>query len=242
MGLDQLAHELNSLLDGSLRSVRLAQRALGERGSPQSHSDLARQLERATHAMRQMAVLLEQAMRLGRVQPQVFADATPLADALPRIMHGLASQAGERRIALHHSLDEGLHDQPIGLLSPIIINGLRNAMHACAAVAAPPQGHQVRLSLSITAAREVRLHMTDTGPGVGGGPMPRGHGIGLTVCRDLVAYAGGTLTLIDHAACPHSDGARPAVDHRGCTLLVTIPLAALGYCLAPPPAEGRRIP
>jgi signal transduction histidine kinase len=54
---------------------------------------------------------------------------------------------------------------------------------------------------------EVRLILEDDGPGLGSGPKPGGHAIGLSVVRAIVGGAGGRVALEDHAG-----GARILLD------------------------------
>ena len=60
--VDDLAHELNGLLDGSLRFVHLARRALVE---DPAASEAVRQLERAGAGLTRMGSLISRAMRPG---------------------------------------------------------------------------------------------------------------------------------------------------------------------------------
>src|ERR1043165_8537734 len=71
LSLGDLAHELNSLLDGSMRCVAQAQRAIGESDSSLSE-DVAARLRSAEEGMKRMAALLERAIRSPRPDMDLF--------------------------------------------------------------------------------------------------------------------------------------------------------------------------
>lgn len=97
-------------------------------------------------------------------------------------------------------------------LEQVLVNMLRNAVEAVAARAERPDGPLVGLSVAAGAAA-VTVTVADRGPGLDDAALaalftpfrsskPRGLGLGLVICHDLVAGFGGTLA----AACRPGGG------------------------------------
>jgi signal transduction histidine kinase len=230
--LDQFAHELNTLLDGSLRCLSLAEQAIdrGAGSNPVELQSVLGKLGLARQSMRQMARLLERAMRTGGVGPHTFIDRTPIGEAVRSIIAALRPQAAQHQIELSHFIESSAADLPIGPLTPVITNGLRNALHAVANIT-PAAGcvRKVDCTISLAAPDALCLRIIDNGPGLAPQAGLRrgagsGHGLGLPLCRQIVASLGGTLALSNRAAGAKDD---PSASSPGAALTVIIPTAAL---------------
>jgi C4-dicarboxylate-specific signal transduction histidine kinase len=200
MSVGQLAHELNSLLDGSLRTLGLALRQLEPApGDRRSADAVVTRLQTARDAMWQMADLLERAMREGGASSRVLSSDQPLAEEIPRILVLIGPLAESQGVAVRAEIGPEAGELPIGPLGAVLLNGLRNAVQACVRGGQDPK--HVELAAGVEQQNLV-IRISDTGPGdVGGehrdnGTWPGGHGLGLGLCRQVVLELGGRLELV----------------------------------------------
>jgi len=198
LSLRELAHELNSMLDGSMRCIGLAQSALNEASAdPQAVADASRRLAVAHENMQSMAALLEQALK-GR---STILESRPLGDEVRRIMESCRAKADQAGVTMTLHLQEAAESIPIGPLGPIVLNGLRNAIESCSE--SSDVVRQVEVSIGINSRTEIELFITDTGPGaaVTSPECPttksNGHGIGLELCKRIAASLGGRAELMN---------------------------------------------
>jgi signal transduction histidine kinase len=245
--LDQLAHELNSLLDGSLRCLSLAEQAIGHAGS-KTQIDLPSVLARLTLArqsMRQMAALLERVARSGRIGPETFVENSVIGPVMQMIVSPLQPYALQHEIELNVQIEPAAAALPIGPLAPVVMNGLRNALRAAAAATPPPGSvRRVDCIISLAAPDALCIRITDNGHGLAIAPRSLaagdspGHGIGLDLSRQIVASLGGTLALTDRA-CDDEDA--PASNRSaGAALTVIVPTRSL--TMPNPTAKGSHHP
>jgi signal transduction histidine kinase len=210
--MQQLAHELNTLLDGAMRCVRSAQRLLDETSrTPVSESTLTaghaepivQKLQLATSSMQQMAALLEAAMNAdGSYQPSLSSD-RPLGEFVPDLLTSLQPKASDHQVMLNLHMTNDAAAVPTGPLGTVLLNGLTNAIEACLSSMNVPR--VVEVSLSINTRSELVILISDTGHGIIEGrhihnatersTKPGGHGIGLTHCRQIIDDLGGRMKL-----------------------------------------------
>lgn len=188
-GVAELAHELGSMLDGSLRMLGLALRTLG-RANPthaeQSDRNLTeahRQVETASFALQRMADLVHAAMQ-GATLPlgsPALTNTRPvtLAEAAEHAVRVLTPDAQRIGATIRADIAPAAADQPAGPLYSVLLNGLRNALESlaesnigadprrggtvelAATCEAPPPGHRVRW---------ICITVTDDGLGPPTGP------------------------------------------------------------------------
>ncbi len=200
MSVGQLAHELNSLLDGSLRTLGLALRQLEPAQSDQQSADaVVARLQTARDAMWQMAELLERAMRGGGATSRVLYRTRLLGEEVPRILALVQPLAEVHDVTVRAEIGPEARALPIGPLGAVLLNGLRNAVQACVRGGKEPMS--VELSATVEHRRLV-IRISNTGPDRAGGetpgqePWPDGHGLGLELCRQVVSELGGRLELV----------------------------------------------
>lgn len=222
-------HELAGLVDGSLRSVQLAQRRLArsERGLPEE-AHVA--ITTAEHGLSSIAELIhevrESYLAAGpsiapRTSPTRVVDA--IEDAAELVRH----VAADRGVQIRTDFERAVFAVPPVPLFPVLQNGLRNAVEACR-----PGGLVVMRATQQISPDRLVIEIIDEGHGLpdasGHSPFERGFttkpggmGIGLALCEEIVHALGGNVTL------------RNREDHtQGCVFTVTVPLSEHGSGVA----------
>ncbi|MFM9995095.1 MAG: ATP-binding protein [Phycisphaerales bacterium] len=222
--LTALTHDLGNLLDGSMRCLGLARRALTRRVGSIEGADAdesLRQLDTVYGALERMADLVQAAMR-GSASVVSSATLSPrrpisLHEAVLHAARVIAPEAVELRTKLDVTFADELEPLPAGALYTVILNGLRNALESIARV---PEGMrrdggriEVRAWMRVSPAatptpqRFVVIEVLDDGVGVrgvGGGAKafeigvstkPGGLGVGLALAREVVRELAGTIEL-----------------------------------------------
>jgi signal transduction histidine kinase len=134
-----------------------------------------------------------------------------LAREAERVVAALSTLAEQAGVDLTLSVETRAGAVPAGPLGAVLMNGVRNAIEAC--TAGPSDLRRVETSIVLGAEDDrVVIVITDTGTGLTGDPARSdGRGIGLGVCRSIVAEMGGRLAL------------RDAPNGRGAVLQVEVP-------------------
>lgn len=217
---ERVVHELNNLIDGCMRNMSLA---ISQLRHTETTAD-ARQdaiaierLETASIAMREMAALTRQWSRMAaeatQPEPGLASDAAMdgIADAVAQAVRLLRPVASSVGVTLDADVADELAAVPAGPVFPILLNAIRNSIDA---IAATQQCHRLVDAsgrVFITARQQgedLLLTVTDNGPGVapqlvddagafrfGRTTKPGGHGLGLTLCREMIEDCGGSLDL-----------------------------------------------
>lgn len=221
---DQLAervvHELNNLIDGCMRNMALAVAQLrhtSDSDDAEAQDAIAlERLETATLAMREMAALTRQWSKLAAVAEKDRPSLTSVAsvDRLPvvvaqtvRLLSPAAASAG---ITLDANVAADLADLPAGPMFPVLLNAVRNSIDAIAASQSGSRLIDGAGQVFISARRDAGdlvLTVTDNGPGIapnlldddgqfrfGRTTKAHGHGLGLSLCREMLGDYGGTIT------------------------------------------------
>jgi signal transduction histidine kinase len=215
--LATLLHEIRGLLDGSLRYVLLARRAVEgtapEQGTPLSEAQ--RQLGIAAQAMERMSGLAHAAMQgpslaLGSALVSGAAPVT-MAEAVRHAVDVMRPKADEHKVQLKVMLAPRLAESPAGPLYTLLLNTLRNAVDAN--IRAGGLG-QVEIAVVPSPGPEEdesdRLWMSIDVRDEGDGILPQvaqrafeyaysgtglGSGIGLAVARSVVEELGGRISI-----------------------------------------------
>lgn len=220
-----LIHELRNLLDGSLRCLGLARRSLCANDSwsrdPQSER-VQRQLDATTTALEQMSHLVHSAMQGPQIAlgSPLLAGGRPisLGDALDHAVEVMSPAAGELGVSVNTSITDQVGRLPAGPLYLAILNGLKNSIEAIERLQTDenPPGGLIHLTArtedfdmrTATVRPMIAIEITDDGIGPpGGADLARvfehgftskagGQGIGLSVARQVVEQAGGTVVLL----------------------------------------------
>jgi|GEM_PF-2297680 len=208
-----LAHELANLLDGSLRNVALVMSHLREFHEQGPYQDttpaLIARLNAANEAMRQMASLI------GRMMDGSSAGmglGFVLRDAMTQASRLYAPQAAQVGVELENHIDPQAASLPAGTLFPVIINLIRNSLQAMTDSPAGQAGQNrkarsIRLDARVE-DQQLVLTVEDDGPGFapelfdetgtfkfGVTTRQTGHGMGLSLVRDIIHTMGGSLQI-----------------------------------------------
>ncbi len=201
LSIRHLAHELNSLLDGSLRYVGLAARLVQSAESGRASSEeIADRLRTAQDAMWQMAELLERVMAGERSTRALGGRGRTLGEEVRRVIGLIEPLATTHGVEIEIHVAPEAARLPSGALGAIVGNAVRNAIQACARQGGA--AHRVELTADVE-GDIVEIRVSDTGPGLAGasgpganpGAGPAGHGLGMAICRKVVQGVGGKLLL-----------------------------------------------
>ena len=224
-----LVHELNNLLDGSLRSLSQARQTL-EAGVSVAESEalegVRQRVETVYGSLQRMCELVTTAMSdVAGSGLTVAGEPISLAAAAEHAVRVVAPIAAERRVAVEVR-DSELADRVLaGPVYTLLLNGLLNGVESVARSGRPGR---VELAISVKRGRGrapglVTIEITDDGEGLpravepatlfepGVTCKPEGFGVGLALCRQVAEELGGEITL----------EAKSAPGQPGATLRIT---------------------
>lgn len=219
---DQLAHELNNLLDGSLRGVGMTKRQLdGLPVDDDTRGQLKKYLDTADHSMRRMVDVIERYANQPRDEAGPMHDLLHasgcLLEALTHAVNVYGPALEQRGIEVVTRLDPEVSDLPAGPIYTVLANAINNALQAIerdehSSKDDAPHRITVRLVRDPREAQHLLIEVIDTGVGLdpkliddrgrfrfGVTTRPQGHGVGLGVCRQIAEDLGGQLSIKPNA-------------------------------------------
>lgn len=211
-----MAHEYNNLMTPI---VSFAKYALDENDPELMRSAVEKSLKQAVRASH----LSERILNMARDQ-RVGQTMVPLRELVEESVECLGRDLSKDNIGLTLDVDPGLKIRAdAGSLQQVLVNLIQNARQAML-------GRRGRLTIRAQKLEgEVRLTVADTGAGIGSEdlndvfepffttkshadrPDKRGIGLGLTVCRDIIAEHGGRIEVESRLG-------------HGTTFTITLPL------------------
>ena len=196
-----LAHELNQPLTAILSNAQAAQRFLAQ--DPPNLAELGEILAdivaedvRAGEVIRRLHLLLKK----GEVQKQALDINEVVLEVIQIVRNDLANHSVTVETDLAPELATICGDRV--QLQQVLLNLVMNACDAMAGTV--PNLRRLTLRTRSLAANAVRIEVCDVGCGLPGGgsaqpferfftTKPHGHGLGLSVCRTILAAHDGTL-------------------------------------------------
>ena len=212
----RVVHELSGIVDGARRSAEIA--------GAHIESDPARAraaLATATHGLYAIADILRAASSPEPDAPFANAFTTGLAESLFDASELVRPAAESRGAVLRVVIDDSVRSAPPLPLFPVALNAMRNAVHATRR----GSGALIELKAWVEHDR-LRLEVIDEGEGVdenlarrrlpfreGVTTNPKGMGIGLAICEEIVDSLGGEVSLSNR------------LDRvSGCVFAISVPL------------------
>ncbi len=226
-----LVHELNNLLDGSMRSLGQARQALDADFSAtesQALDGVRERVETVYGSLQRMCELVTAAMTgAGSLGSGVGGEPLSLAAAAEHAVRVITPIAGERRVTVAMRDSELTDGVLAGPVYTLLLNGLLNAVESVARSGRPGR---VELGIRVKRGRgaapaQVIVEITDDGEGLpeavatqtlfepGVTSKPGGFGVGLALCRQVAEDLGGTIELAP----------KTAPGQPGATLRITYP-------------------
>ena len=207
-----------------MRCLNMVERAMVDPRAISAESVIAK-LRRAQTGLRDMATLLDRTMhdgQSGMKSSAIFAANLPLIEQVQCCMNSVRTLAEQHQVQVCVQVNPAAARLNGGALGTVMVNGMRNAIEACASIRGREQARSVGFSASVTMRNELIILISDTGPGVPAALAPgqttkrHGHGIGLELCRSIVSDLGGRLELVN------------IPPDRGAVLRIIVPVARLG--------------
>jgi nitrogen fixation/metabolism regulation signal transduction histidine kinase len=209
-----LAHELNNLLDGSLRCLGLARESLAKAFSAKESGNLdnaRRQVETVYTAMERMCEVIHASMvgwTAAAIGPAGRGQELTLPSAIRHAVEVVGPGAFESGVRISVELEDSLEGIPARAVYPAVLNGLRNAVES---VARTRQSGGVRVLGRVEGgdgAGVVVIEIHDDGAGLPEGVPPeelfRGGvssktgkmGVGLAISREILRELDGRIELV----------------------------------------------
>ncbi|MCA9279003.1 MAG: HAMP domain-containing histidine kinase [Phycisphaeraceae bacterium] len=176
----ELAHEINNMLDGSMRCLMLARRALDEAKQevtqPSPLEQAHQHINTAVSSLEQMGKLVhERMMALAPINvQQASSDENDPSAVRPSVAHVVRHacelvmpKALECGAEVVYEIDDACKDLDSGPLYPVVLNGVLNAIEAIGLFKQP--GRVTVLARCIEAGAQgsvVRIEVLDNGPGL----------------------------------------------------------------------------
>ena len=234
-----LIHDLNNMLDGSLRCIASAQRALDPASTDPDAIDHARtRVELVRASLERMLEMLHAAMRsvhnkMGTSSLMPMHPIT-LGETIAHAAEVLRPEAFELGITIQTIVDPVVAGTPAGPIYTVLLNGIKNAIES---IERRPGHKGGSIELAATLAPHaaapnpgpdantpaVQITITDNGVGLqsheaaiafepGVTAKPHGLGLGLSIAREVMRSIDGRISLVAHAP------------HAGATLTLVFPI------------------
>ena len=202
-----LAHELNQPLTAILANAQAAERFLSQDGADLDEvrailADIVEEDKRAGEVIRRLRVLLKK----GEVERQPLPLSEVVRDALELMRSDLVNRGVTLTAELPPDLPPAVGDRV--QIQQVVLNLVANACDAMEIL--EPRDRRLDVRAETAGKGRLRVSVADCGPGLPAGVVERvfepffttkahGMGLGLAVCRTIVAAHGGELGAAGNA-------------------------------------------
>jgi two-component system NtrC family sensor kinase len=187
----KIAHELNNPLDGAMRFLGLAQRVAGEQAG--------KYLDQARTGLTRMAQIIRGLLDQGRPW-QAAGERSPVRRLLDEAAGVMQPRAQSLGVSVVCDFDDRVDGTAEGCVFQVFCNVIKNALDAM------PGGGVLTIRLRPAGGAQCEIEFADTGCGLSDQeaerifqpfyttkPPAEGSGLGLTICREILARVGGTI-------------------------------------------------
>jgi len=192
----KVAHELNNPIDGIMRYINLAKRAISEKGL----SKPVEYLEHAGEGLKRMVKIITELLEFSRSRYSTLED-TPMDKIIDDSIKFIEPKAVATGVEIERQYQSPLPKARGGNLFQVFCNLLKNAVEAM------PDGGKVTISCGVSDDNIAVIKFRDTGPGFEPANSEaifepffttktsgKGTGLGLAICRDIIEKYGGKIT------------------------------------------------
>jgi len=196
-----VAHELNNPL-----AIVMAHAQLLEEEAAGTDPDMEARTSKIVRATERCARIVKNFLALGRQRPPE-RDVVDVNGVIKHVLEMLSYGLRTEGVAVYTDLADPLPSlwADEHQLHQVLVNIITNAQHA---MRAAPDPRRLRITTAPASGDRVRIAIADTGPGIPAElrdkvfepffttkPAGEGTGLGLSLCRNIVAEHGGTMTV-----------------------------------------------
>lgn len=199
----KVAHELNNPLDGILRYVNLAMRAV-EQENPQK---LREYLDQCRQGLMRMVQIVSELLEFSR-STYTPTEQVKIEQIIEDALNTMESRANAQNVRITRDYTHSLPQIRSGNLFQVFCNLARNAMDAM------PEGGDLKISTRTAAGNTIVIEFRDTGTGLPAKnpevifepffttkDRSKGTGLGLAICRDIVENRHGRIIAENASEC-----------------------------------------
>ena len=192
----KVAHELNNPMDGIIRYINLAQRVIND-GNPEKATDY---LDNCKTGLDRMTKVVKELLEFSRSSDS-DEEYIKLSRAIEDAIKTMQPHIEAKNIMIVKNCDHNIGEIKCNSLFQVFCNLIKNATDAM------PENGTITISTSQNNSGEITIEFSDTGHGIHEDNLNsifepffttkdhgRGTGLGLCICKDIIAKHSGTIS------------------------------------------------